>query len=114
MKELEEAVESFQNGRFKKAVGALERFQKKVETQVSRQNPALTTLLIEAAQNIIQAQTPFRLIVSHEKRGGPLRLSFVPDDACDFSIEYSTNLIDWIPLTNSIHVNASEVLDRDG
>jgi hypothetical protein len=114
MKELEEAVESFQNGRFKKAVGALERFQQKVETQVSRQNPALAALLTEAAQKILQVQTPSRLTVSQEKRGGPLRLSFVPDDACDFTIEYSTNLIDWAPLTKSLRINAREVLDQDG
>jgi hypothetical protein len=98
--ELEAARERFQSGAFRDGVSWLMKFQMKVRVQIARQNPEAANLLIGSAQNIIDAQTVTpRLVGWMEAPRGHLRFTVLGETGAAYTIQCSTNLVDWVPIS---------------
>jgi len=83
---LDASSASFDRGSFTPGVNQLEAFQNKVRAQVERNNPAMAYVLIQAAQQIIDALNcptatfSIPVVVSRNISGGPLTIERVRGD----------------------------------
>ncbi|MBI3851780.1 MAG: cadherin-like domain-containing protein [Verrucomicrobia bacterium] len=96
---LNAASNSFDRGNGTAGINQLEAFQNKVRAQISPDDPALADLLIQAAQNIIDAfgessEQPGIVRLGRQSLGG-FHLQIAGNRGRVHLLQASTNLVDW-------------------